>query len=130
MERPNKKLPEYQSASSTSTRSQKKNNNNNNRPKRRQRSDADIVAVMHELEQLEVLGECKRLAKVRGVLIRAALGPGRSKCVVDARDDIIAFLVKRFAYSSPEAGRLLRMNHATILGSIQRTKEKVGTSGG
>ncbi|HTQ43919.1 MAG TPA: hypothetical protein VMI75_14255 [Polyangiaceae bacterium] len=123
MNGPHKKVPESQSASSTSKRSQKPSRNNN-KPERRQRTDEDVAAVIRDLDQLEVKGECERIAKARGVLLRAALGPGRSKCVTLARDDIIAFLVKRFAYSSPEAGRLLRMNHATVLCSIERSKAR------
>ncbi|HYX19747.1 MAG TPA: hypothetical protein VFA98_02770 [Thermoanaerobaculia bacterium] len=123
-----KKVPEYQSASSTSKRS-RKTARNNNKAERRQRTDEDVAEVIRDLDNLEVRKECERIAKARGVLLRAALGPGRSKCVTMARDDIIAFLVKRFAYSSPEAGKLLRMNHATVLCSMHRTKERAGGEG-
>lgn len=122
-----KKVPESQSASSTSKRSQKPSRNNN-KPERQQRTDEDVAEVIRELDHLEVRTECEKIAKARGVLLRAALGPGRTKCVTLARDDIIAFLVKRFAYSSPEAGRLLRMNHATVLCSMARSKERAGKS--
>jgi chromosomal replication initiation ATPase DnaA len=124
-----KKVPESQSASSASKRSQKPSRNNN-KPERRQRTDEDVAEVIRELDHLEVRAECEKIAKARGVLLRAALGPGRTKCVTLARDDIIAFLVKRFAYSSPETGRLLRMNHATVLCSMHRTKERSGGGGG
>lgn len=123
MNGPRTKVPESQSASSTSKRSQKPSRSNN-KPKRRQRTDEDAAAVIHRLDQLEVRRECEQIAKARGVLLREALGPERTKCVTLARDDIIAFLVKRFAYSMPEAGNLMRMDHTSIMSSIKRTKAR------
>jgi hypothetical protein len=117
------KVPESQSASSTSKRSQKPSRNNN-KPKRRQHTDEDAVAIIHRLDQLEIKHECEKIAKARGVLLREALGPERTKCVTRARDDIIAFLVERFDYSSPEIGKLLHMDHSSVLYSIKRTKER------
>jgi chromosomal replication initiation ATPase DnaA len=119
-----RKLSESRAASSTCTRSQKKRFSNNQKPKRHVRDDKDIAEVTAELERLEVLQECRQICKSRGVLLRAALGAGRSKTVVVARDDIVAFLVQRFGYSSPECGAVLKMNHATVLTSLERTKAR------
>ena len=122
------KVHDSQVVSTATTRSQRKAElSNNNKPKRRQRTEADVVEITHDLAELDVLGDCKRIAKSHGVLLRAALGSGRSKCVVDARDAVIEYLCKRFGYSSPECGRLLRMNHATILESLGRTREKASS---
>jgi chromosomal replication initiation ATPase DnaA len=119
------KVHDSQIVSTATTRSQRKvARSNNNKPQRHQRTDEDIAEITRDLAELDVLEDCKRVSKSHGVLLRAALGSGRSKCVVDARDAIISYLVERFGYSSPECGRLLRMNHATVLESLSRSRDK------
>jgi chromosomal replication initiation ATPase DnaA len=97
-------------------------------PKRSGRTEADINAIAHDLQELEILDEVRHIAKKHGVLLRAALGSSRSQAVVLARDAIIEFLRARFRYSSSEAGKLLRMDHTTVRESARRTRERKTSS--
>lgn len=92
--------------------------------KRLPRTEADINAIAHDFQELEILDDVRRLARKHGVLLRAALGPSRSPSIVLARDAIIEFLRGRFQYSCSETAKLLRMDHTTVLASMQRTKER------
>jgi chromosomal replication initiation ATPase DnaA len=88
------------------------------------RTEEDVAAITRDLEELEVLDECRKLAKKHGVFLKAALGSTRHTSVVRARDAIIEFLDRRFRYSSSEAGKLLRMDHTTVQESRRRTRAR------
>lgn len=88
------------------------------------RSEADIAAITRDLEELEILGEVKTIARKHGVLLRAALSSSRTQTAVLARDAIIDFLRGRFRYSSPETGKLLRMDYTSVQESMRRTKAR------
>jgi hypothetical protein len=126
-----RKLSESRVTSSTSTQIQKRHVKHTKIQKRHQRDEKDIAAVTRDLERLgpRVIKDCLRICKARGVLLRAAVGSGRTKTVVIARDDIVAYLSKRFGYSSSEIGAILRLDHSTILCSLARTKERQKAKG-
>lgn len=94
---------------------------------KQKRSEADVKAVMRDLQELEVLDEVRGLARKHGALIRAALGSSRHTNTVLARDAIIEFLRERFRYSSSEMGKLLHMDHTTVQESMRRTKARKNT---
>lgn len=97
---------------------------------KQKRSEADVKAVMRDLQELEVLDEVRHLARKHGALIRAALGSSRHTNTVLARDAIIEFLRERFRYSSSETGKLLRMDHTSVQASMRRTKARKNADGG
>jgi chromosomal replication initiation ATPase DnaA len=90
----------------------------------KKRSEADVKAIITDLQELEILDEVKHFARKHGVLLRAALGSARNTNVVLARDAIIEFLRGRFQYSSSEMGKLLRMEHTSVQESMRRTKAR------
>jgi chromosomal replication initiation ATPase DnaA len=96
----------------------------NGQRQRFERTEADVAAITRDLQELEILGEIKSLARKHGVLLNAVLSSSRSQSIVIARDAIIDFLRSRFQYSSTETGGLLRMDHTTVQESMRRTKAR------
>ena len=70
------------------------------------------------------MDEARRIAREHGVLARDLLGASRLPKAVEARDALIVFLKKRFRYSTTEVGRLLKMDHTTVLESNRRTEAR------
>jgi len=127
-----RKVPESHAVSTEGARRRPHGTGGAKRAPKRLRTDADAKPIERDLAELGVDEDARRIAREHGALMRDVLGSSRMPKSVAARDALIDFLCKRFRYSTPEVGKLLKMDHSSVLEAKRRHKERTsdGQDGG
>ncbi len=78
------------------------------------------TAILAELEVRDLAEQGERTARAAHVTLGELLGRSRAPEVVRARHAFLGHLVNACGFSAASAGRLLGLDHSTVLSALKR----------